>query len=135
MFVQLIYTSRLIFDANTPQGWSRLQELVSRARERNQSVGITGSLIIGSDWIAQILEGDKDAVNSTFQRILADWRHREVRLVDMRMISRRSFEGWSLGTSRRPRAEMPFELLAPGERGFNPISFDAILAMAQVEAA
>lgn len=135
MMVQLIYTSRLIFDTDTPHGWSRVEHIVAQARERNNRVGITGFLIVGKDWVVQILEGEKDVVNRTFQRILSDPRHRNASLIDMRVISARNFEGWSLGMSQRPRDEMPIELMSPSARGFNPLNFKSILAMAQVEAA
>lgn len=135
MLVQLIYTSRLIFDTSTAEGWSRLEDIVSYARERNNRSDITGFLIVGKDWVAQILEGEKDAVNRTFQRILSDPRHNAVTLIEMRVINQRSFDGWSLGMSQRPREHMPIELMTPGARGFNPLSFDAIMAMAQIEAA
>lgn len=135
MLVQLIYTSRLIFDTNTPHGWSRVEHIVAQARERNERNGITGFLIVGKDWIVQILEGDKDAVNRTFQRILSDPRHRNASLIDMRVISQRNFTGWSLGMSQRPREEMPMDLFSPSARGFNPLNVGDILALAQVEAA
>jgi hypothetical protein len=135
MMVQLIYTSRLIFDASNPHGWSRIQDIVIKARQRNNIAGITGFLIVGTDWVAQILEGDINVVNRTFQRILADVRHRDVRLIDIRMTTQRHFSGWSLGNSTRPHIEIPFEALTPEGGSFTPLAFDVILGMAQVEAA
>lgn len=132
--VQLIYTSRLRFDASTPEGWARVQDIVVRARQRNSAAGITGFLLVGKDWVAQILEGDINRVNATFHRILSDTRHSEVQLVDLRMIPARSFDAWSMGASRRPISEMPPDLMSCPV-GFAPVSFDAILALAQAEAA
>lgn len=131
--VQLLYTSRLLFDASEPQGWSRVQDIVNRASERNSAARVSGFLLVGKDWAAQILEGDERRVNATFHRILRDPRHTDIHLVDIRMITERMFAGWSMGASHRPLADMPSELMScPVD--FAPVSFDEILAMARSEA-
>lgn len=132
--VQLIYTSRLAFDASTPEGWSRVEDIVARAHERNTRTGITGFLVVGKDWAAQILEGENARVNATFHRILSDPRHTDIRLIDIRVITRRNFEGWAMGASQRPVSALPPQWTGENP-SFAPLSFDAILAMAQDEAA
>ncbi|MCA0407526.1 MAG: BLUF domain-containing protein [Proteobacteria bacterium] len=132
--VQLIYTSRLVFDASTPEGWSLIEDIVARAHERNTRNGITGFLLVGKDWVAQILEGENARVNTTFHRILSDPRHTDIRLIDVRIITRRKFDGWAMGASRRPMSALPPQMSAHAV-GFAPVSFEAILAMARDEAA
>lgn len=131
--VQLLYTSRLQFDASEPQGWTHVQDIVSGARERNSAAGISGFLLVGKDWAAQILEGTERQVNTTFHRILRDQRHKDIQLVDIRVIREREFAGWSMGASPRPLIEMPSNLMTrPAD--FSTVSFDEILAIARAEA-
>ncbi|WP_203075095.1 BLUF domain-containing protein [Falsiroseomonas ponticola] len=66
---------------------------------RNGLASITGALCVGDGCFAQVLEGPGAAVLDTFDRILADPRHQEVRLLEFIPIACRRFAGWSMAFS------------------------------------
>lgn len=75
------------------------REIAEDARWRNESVSLTGALCLGDGCFAQVLEGPGAAVLDTFDRILADLRHRDVRLLEFVPIASRRFEGWNMAFS------------------------------------
>lgn len=88
---QLIYTSRPFgFDAPA------LDDILVSARRHNGRSGITGALICRADLFMQLLEGPREAVTTTFGRILQDDRHVEVALVSNADAPSRLFPDWSM---------------------------------------
>lgn len=74
-----------------------LVDLLSRARQRNQGLGITGMLLYkDGNWL-QVLEGKMASVQDMYQRIRGDVRHQDVTAVVEEGISDRLFEQWSMG--------------------------------------
>ena len=74
-----------------------LVDLLSRARQRNQGLGITGMLLYkDGNWL-QVLEGPDRAVNEIFGRIRRDPRHQDVTPVVEEPIAERQFDHWSMG--------------------------------------
>jgi hypothetical protein len=64
------------------------------AQMRNQTLGVTGILLVIGDQFVQILEGDRGAVRWIYKVIAADPRHQDVlKLVDG-PIDLRAFNGW-----------------------------------------
>jgi blue light- and temperature-responsive anti-repressor len=78
----------------TPHG--DLRDILATSRARNRLAGITGALTLGGGTFGQILEGPPDAVEAAFERIERDPRHRDVVLLDLAPIARRSFGGWAM---------------------------------------
>lgn len=91
MLTQLVYTSRPRFDARCPDGHKILREIAENARQNGPHAEISGVMVVGQDWLAQILEGEATALAPIFRQILADDRYDALRLVDMRMTSERQF--------------------------------------------
>ena len=91
--IKLVYASRSVarLDADA------LRELLSAARARNAEDGITGMLLYAHGSFLQLLEGDEAAVDTTFERISADDRHSDLRLLDRAPIEARGFGDWSMG--------------------------------------
>ncbi len=71
---QLIYASR-------PFGYGvqALAGILSMSRVRNSQNDITGALICRQDIYLQLLEGPTGLVETTFERILRDDRHTEIK--------------------------------------------------------
>jgi hypothetical protein len=63
----------------------------------NAAAGVTGALAVGDGWFAQVIEGPRLAVLDTFDRILRDRRHTEIRLLAFHPIAQRRFAAWSMG--------------------------------------
>jgi Sensors of blue-light using FAD len=66
------------------------------AAERNQREGITGALMFAGSVFVQMLEGERDALETTFERICRDMRHRRLIILDYSEIEQRIFENWSM---------------------------------------
>lgn len=88
---QLIYASR-------PFGFdeSILTAILFSARRNNRRNGVTGALICRADLFVQMLEGPRDVVTTTFDRILRDDRHIEVMCVGSHDIETRMFPDWDM---------------------------------------
>jgi hypothetical protein len=75
----------------------QLRELLSAVRPKNDALGLTGMLLYSGGNIIQTLEGPDATVDSTFQTIRRDPRHRGVFEVVREQISARAFPDWSMG--------------------------------------
>ena len=97
-----------------------IEAILAASRTNNSKVGVTGALMFNAGCFAQVLEGPREAVEETFERIQQDERHGDVSLLAFGPVSDRAFETWSMGFvggSERGRAR--FATLA-GETGFDP---------------
>jgi hypothetical protein len=86
---RIIYFSRCALDREARARDDQLDKLVRASRRQNEFALITSILVLEKSWFCHMLEGDRDALNSTFRRIAADNRHKEVRIVEWREIPRR----------------------------------------------
>lgn len=96
MLQSLVYMS----SATEPFDDDALEGVLEHARSRNTADGLTGLLVHRNGRFMQLLEGPYDAVMSTYQRILADDRHDEVRLFAEESIHTRRFPEWSMAYDR-----------------------------------
>jgi len=73
-----------------------LVSLLALARQRNHAAGITGLLLFKDGNFMQVLEGDKQSVTATYNKIQQDSRHSGViKLLDGEL-SDRLFPDWSM---------------------------------------
>lgn len=110
--------------------------IIATARQHNGANSITGFLIVGSDWFAQVLEGEAQAVTSLFRRILADRRHTHVKLVETRFVRERLFADWAMGHSHGPMLGTPLSAIFQRSALDSPLDFpfDRIVRHAQRQA-
>ncbi|MEJ5979320.1 BLUF domain-containing protein [Novosphingobium sp. PS1R-30] len=73
-----------------------IREILEASRRNNTRVGVTGALMFNSGCFGQILEGPREAVEATFERIQRDARHGDVSLLDFKPVPARSFDEWSM---------------------------------------
>lgn len=93
----LAYFSRNAVDDQDLHSLHReIEAILHTARESNRQRGITGALLYSSGCFAQVLEGPLSEVESTFERIQLDPRHRDVALIQHQPIASRSFTDWSM---------------------------------------
>jgi hypothetical protein len=91
--LQMIYTS----EAKTKFSPAELQELLLIARRNNDRDAITGMLLYEDGTFLQVLEGENDVVEATYQRIAADKRHHKIMLIARFEVDHRSFHDWEMG--------------------------------------
>jgi hypothetical protein len=79
---------------------SEIEELLHVARSRNASVDVTGLLVIGGRRFIQVLEGPREAVTATYERIARDPRHFALVKLHDKEVNERTFPNWSMGFER-----------------------------------
>jgi len=96
--VQIIYISRSTFE-NTDtinKIEPNIVRILAKSRINNRKNGLVGVLYFGDGAFFQCLEGDEDAINSLFAKIEKDPRHKDVKLISKKYISRLSFPDWAM---------------------------------------
>lgn len=88
----LVYTSIW----NGAEAPTVLLNLAADFRSRNQTMGITGLLLLERKRILQVLEGPRGHVEALYSRIKLDPRHREVTLQHTEQATSRAFPHWSM---------------------------------------
>lgn len=83
-----------------PFSEAELEELLRRSRESNKRLGVTGMLLYKDGRFMQALEGEESVVRTLFQKIAADPRHCDVKLLDQGFTEEREFGDWSMGFER-----------------------------------
>jgi Sensors of blue-light using FAD len=91
---RLIYRSRNRIASERRK--TELGGLFSVARAKNKRLGITGALLISSNWFAQALEGDEDAVRALFATIERDGRHERISVLEDQTVPGRVFARWAM---------------------------------------
>ena len=91
--LQMIYTS----EAKTKFSPAELQDLLLTARRNNDRDAITGMLLYEDGTFLQVLEGENEVVEATYQRIAADKRHHKIMLIARFEVDHRSFHDWEMG--------------------------------------
>ncbi len=97
-----------------PIGDGDISALLTRAREKNERLGVTGMLLLVAGGFLQLLEGPTDVMDPLVESIRRDQRHSDLTVILQREIERRSFPDWPMGYRR----------LDPGDpklKGFNDL--------------
>lgn len=95
--LRLVYFSRNRISRPYREMIWEIDQILETSQANNGRAGVTGALIFNDGVFGQVLEGPKDAVDETFERIQLDERHHNVTLLDITPIEERSFADWSMG--------------------------------------
>jgi hypothetical protein len=109
--IHCIYASRAT--ANLRE--ADIQRLLERARHNNGERDITGMLLFIEGSFFQVLEGDAEVVDKTYETIARDARHDRVTQIIREPIAKRSFGEWSMGFTAIERMDAQH---AVGENDF-----------------
>src|SRR5258708_24836279 len=91
ILVRLTYYSRNHVDRSGGPAPDRIHDILIESVANNRRDDITGALIHDDKWFAQALEGPESMVSATFERILRDPRHSDVRLIKMEPVAVRRY--------------------------------------------
>ncbi len=92
--------------ATAPFTDQQLEALLVVARELNLTSGVTGVLLYSLGNFMQYFEGEEEAVQVTYERILASKRHKNIVEIFDRPISTRSFASWQVGFTQPTQSEL-----------------------------
>jgi hypothetical protein len=73
-----------------------LMRLLYHSYSNNKALGITGALIYENNQFGQVIEGFEKDIEALWQKIQKDARHKNVRLIEAKPISERSFSKWTM---------------------------------------
>jgi len=100
--MHIIYASA----ASEPFEEQELIALLNKARSNNQSIGVSGILLIHEQSFFQIIEGHPATVQALYDKIAADPRHQKVSVIISEPIAERSFAEWTMGHSDVSAADL-----------------------------
>lgn len=117
--VRLTYYSRNLLDRPSGPMQELINDIVTKSVANNRRDDVTGALIHDGPWFAQALEGPESVVSTTFERILRDPRHDEVKLIKMQPVETRRFGAWMTCVGRDEANAELFRQHCEGDR-FDP---------------
>ena len=94
---RLVYTSRNLLTGGEDEQQAAVAGLLAVSKRNNARVGVTGALLFNGGSFAQVLEGSRAAVETTFERIQRDPRHSDVAVLQCDPVAARGFPNWSMG--------------------------------------
>lgn len=96
--IRLVYASRSTFTRSAQhQGLDPgVARILAKSRKNNARRQIVGGLLFGDGCFLQCLEGEEQAVETLYEKIAADRRHRDVKVLMRCKINQRSFGAWSM---------------------------------------
>ena len=132
--IRLVYASRAAFQpAPVQQGVEpSVARILMQSRRNNAHANIGGVLYFGDGHFFQALEGDRNTVNQTYQRITADSRHSDVTILSLKTIPERLFADWSMKYVPAEDAVRQFIQVRDYQR-FEPLKFQEEEAEALIE--
>jgi len=86
-----------ISDATHPMSRAQLEAIRETSVRNNIHLDITGVLFYSAGHFVQLLEGDMSTIHRMFEKIAADARHENVKLLVLRPAEKRVFEQWEMG--------------------------------------
>lgn len=93
----MIKTICYISDSVEHKSIEKLKKLYLKAKKNNHELNITGVLIYKNKNFLQVLEGDVSSVNTTFEKIKFDKRHRNIFEVINTTTDVRIFQDYNFG--------------------------------------
>lgn len=93
---RLLYRSEMNLAGTHVDIRHQVMEIVRSSEARNTADQLTGALLHMRGVFVQVLEGTLPAIESTFERICCDLRHRRVELLELVQAETRVFGEWSM---------------------------------------
>ncbi len=98
--IRLIYSSQAELDLRL----SDVKQILETARTNNDALDVCGMLFYNSKYFLQALEGEREKVQSLFEKIGEDFRHENVNVVSDEPIAETLFSDWTMGYAGNSKA-------------------------------
>jgi hypothetical protein len=93
--VRLAYVSTSLL-ADDPDERRHIADILLTSRRNNEESEVSGALLATDHGFAQVLEGEREAVEATYGRIVRDPRHKDIVLTLYESIEARRFPSWAM---------------------------------------
>ena len=93
---RLVYASKNLLKVPDAEASSAVAQILATSQRNNAEVGVTGALMFNGGAFAQVLEGPRQGVERTFERIQRDQRHGDVTVLECGPTEARGFTNWSM---------------------------------------
>ncbi|QIR14669.1 BLUF domain-containing protein [Shewanella aestuarii] len=125
-----MYLTRLIYASSVTGIFneSSLEDILKKARLHNAKQGITGMLCFSNNYFIQCLEGSRESVNETYNKILKDTRHSNIVIIDYSEICSREFSSWDMAYVPATKNMEPINLKFTTSTEFNPYNISGSAA-------
>ena len=117
---RLAYYSKNTIDLPEQELTGEIRQILATARRNNPPLGVTGALMFNRGCFAQVLEGPRENVSGTFERIQRDPRHAEVMLIGFDPVEARGFAAWSMAFVGASSTDHALYGDIESESGFDP---------------
>ena len=121
---RLFYRSRPT-PATTADLDFQVQQIIGAAIRRNRDVGLTGLLLTVQGHFVQALEGNVDAVRTTYARISMDTRHHDLHIIAQGPAEKRLFGEWNMCARTLAPSDKAILDVLDSKGGFNPQALTA----------
>ncbi len=121
---QVIYSSKAV----QPMSARQLEEILEDARAGNEARNVTGALVYADGVFLQVLEGEREVVQSLIESIRSDSRHESMKVFHQREVARRAFDDWRMAYLGSSSAQMSRWADLPGTQ-----SIDQLLERVQTD--
>lgn len=127
---RLVYHSRSNLESSQNPLAAEIADILSTSVIHNTEAGVTSGLIYDRYWFVQALEGERKAVEETYQRLATDPRHHHLVVVKAENAESRRFPHWSMAAENWREAQ---GLFLRFEDGFDPrtLARDALLDLVE----
>ncbi|MBP6815284.1 MAG: BLUF domain-containing protein [Burkholderiaceae bacterium] len=125
MLAQLIYAS----EASAPMGVGDIEGILKTARRKNRLLDLTGTLLFDRQFFLQVIEGDPQQLSDLYARLVADNRHKRLKIIQFDEISERRFGDWSMGFAAASTSHQQVYLQHGATRLFDPYHLSASAAL------
>lgn len=100
-------------------------QIIGASIPRNRAVGLTGLLLVTHGYCIQALEGDVDALRTTYARISLDPRHRDLHIIAQGPAERRLFGEWNMCAGSLAASDQAILDVLGAKGDFNPVKLTA----------
>lgn len=123
-FLQVVYISRSTFTStdSVSKIEPNVARILAKSRINNRKNGLVGVLYFGDGIFFQCLEGEEHAVNQLMDKLAFDSRHKDLKVVSRKFVSKLSFADWAMKFAPIDAKIVGF-LKANGFQRFDPYAF------------
>lgn len=101
---RLVYASKNLLAVPEAEANAAVSQILAASQRNNAAAGVTGALMFNGGAFAQVLEGPRQDVERTFERIQRDERHGDVTVLECGPTEARGFADWSMAYVGRATA-------------------------------